>query len=333
MSASTNSTIVLLVLLFPVAGMVPAQTTHILAFDGDSAFDYLEAQCDFGPRPPGSENLSLCRTFIASEMESFGWDVGLQNFTYRGTECANIVASWNPQNESFLLLGAHYDTRPNATSESAREDRNRPILGANDGASGVAALMELARVLPEENRSGVKIVFFDAEDSGGLDGWDWIQGSIFFVSQLNQTERNQISAMILLDIVGDANLQLPREASSTDSLQDAVWSEASSLGYGHIFIQSPSGSVLDDHRPFLDAGIPALDIIQVPFPWYWHTLEDTPDKCSPSSLEAVGRVLESFIAGGSAASYPLDTPILLYLGVAAISVIIGAYVIIRLRRR
>lgn len=337
MSTSTNTMVIFLLLLFSPTTMRPSQAAYTLLFSGENSFGYLEAQCVFGPRPPGSENLSLCRAFIASEMESFGWNVTLQSFTYRETECVNIIASWRPQNESFLLLGAHYDTRPRATEDPDPENQARPILGANDGASGVAVLMELAKILPLGNRSGIKIVFFDAEDSGQIDGWDWIQGSTYFVSQLNQTERSQISAMILLDMVGDTNLQLPREASSTDSLQDDVWSVANALGYNHIFLDRLSGPILDDHRPFLEAGIPALDIIQVEsqggFPWYWHTLEDTPDKCSSSSLEVVGRVLESFILGGFAVTYPLDPPILFYLGVVGISLVLGVYVIIHLRRR
>ncbi len=333
MNAPSLTLAVLLLLVMPSIAFAPMQTTYTPLFDGVNAYSYLEAQCDFGPRPPGSANLSLCRAYIKSVLESFGWIVTLQNFTYKETECANIVVSWTETSNTTVLLGAHYDTRPNATEDPIQANHNLPILGANDGASGVAVLMELARVLPMENRSGVKFVFFDAEDSGYLNGWDWIRGSTYFVSELNQTERDSISAMILLDIVGDANLRLPKETSSTDSLQNIVWNVADEMGYGHIFLGSYSTSILDDHRPFLDAGIPALDIIQVPFPWYWHTLEDTPDKCSAGSLSVVGRVLEVFISGGTPSSYPLDQPILLYAGLAAIALILVSYTVIRFRRR
>jgi glutaminyl-peptide cyclotransferase len=333
MSASTSTMALVLLLLLPSTLFTAAQSTYSPAFSGTSAFGYLEAQCDFGPRPPGSENLSLCRDYIVTVMESFGWVVRLQNFTYRDTECVNIIASWPSETNSTLLLGAHYDTRPRATEDPIEENRLKPILGANDGASGVAVLMELARVLPLENRSAVGFVFFDAEDSGQIDGWDWIQGSRYYASQLNQTERDSINAMILLDMVGDANVVLAKEVTSTDSLQDAVWDVAASLGYGAIFVNRASGSVLDDHRPFLEAGIPALDIIEVPFPWYWHTLEDTPDKCSPSSLQAVGRVMEAFIVGVSGNAYPLDLPFTIYIGFGVISVIIISYAVIRLQRR
>ena len=333
MSASASTMALVLFLLLPSTLFTAAQTTYSPVFNGANAFDYLEAQCDFGPRPPGSENLSLCRDYIVAVMESFGWVVTLQNFTYLDTECVNIIASWTSEANSTLLLGAHYDTRPRATSDPDSENKNKPILGANDGASGVAVLMELARVLPLENRSVVRFVFFDAEDSGQINGWDWIEGSRYYVSQLNQTERSSIHAMVLLDMVGDSNLVLAKEITSTDSLQDAVWGVAASLGYGAIFVNSASSSVLDDHRPFLDAGIPALDIIQVPFPWYWHTLEDTPDKCSASSLEAVGRVMEAFIVGVSGNAYPLDLPLTIFAAIGVISVVVVSYAVIRLRRR
>jgi Zn-dependent M28 family amino/carboxypeptidase len=112
------------------------------------------------------------------------------------------------------------------------------------------------------------------------------------VDQLSVQRKEEIEAMILLDIVGDADLSLPREGSSTKSLQDFVWSVAYEIGYQHVFLNSSGVSILDDHSPFLNAGIPALDIIQLPFPSYWHTLDDTADKCNASSLEIVGQVVE-----------------------------------------
>jgi Zn-dependent M28 family amino/carboxypeptidase len=310
--------LVFFISIVPVNG----QVTHTPIFDGTSAFDYLTGQCDFGPRPPGSENLSQCRTYIAETLESFNWTVSIQNFTYRETECANIVATWSDSTDSPIILGAHYDTRPNATSDHP-SNRSLPILGANDGASGTAVLMELARILPEADRSKVELVFFDAEDSGGLNGWDWIQGSIYYVSQLSAARKNTIEAMVLADLVGDPNLYLPKESSSTDSLQDVLWSIAADLGYGSTFVNNAGSSVIDDHRPFLDAGIPAVDIIQVPFPSTWHTLEDTPENCSPDSLEKVGRVIEVFVVeyDSENGTFTLDTPYLLY-GVVVVAVVI-----------
>ena len=308
---------VLFISIMPFNG----QMTYTPIFNGESAFAFLTGQCDFGPRPPGSENLSLCRTYIVDTLESFNWTVSLQSFTYMGTECANIIAIWNDTTTSPIILGAHYDTRPNAT-EDAPSNQSLPILGANDGASGVAVLMELARVLPTSDRSKVELVFFDAEDSGGLNGWDWIQGSTHYVSELTTSRKNSIEAMILLDMVGDTELRLPKETTSTASLQNAVWTIAADLGYGSTFLNISGGSVYDDHRPFLEVDIPALDIIQTPFPSTWHTLEDTPEHCSPVSLEKVGRVLETFIAQYDSGSFPLNPPYVLYISVAFLAIIV-----------
>ena len=325
--------LLLLVLLIPVAPTYGSQINPPLSFNGSSAYNYLVEQCDFGPRPPGSENLSDCRQFIRSDLESQGWIVSLQNFTYRDTGCSNIIARWTNSSSPPLLLGAHYDTRPNATADVGA-NKTKPILGANDGASGTAVLLELARTLPESVRSLVELVFFDAEDSGDINGWAWIRGSTYYVSELSASRKSSIHAMILVDMIGDANLQIPKESSSTDSLQNDVWNIADSLGYSGVFLDSGGYSVLDDHSPFLNAGVPALDLIQVPFPWYWHTLEDTPDKCSNESLQVVGRVLESFISeyNTESSTYALDQPYLLYGLLVVFSLLVLSIVYLRLKR-
>ena len=266
---------------------------------------------------------------IADTFESFGWVVTFQNFTYKEVECVNIIARWDAISSSPIVLGAHYDTRPPGSADSGSG------LGANDGASGVAVLIELADVLPNETRSSVEIVLFDAEDSGGISGWDWIQGSTYYVSQLSTARRDSIQAMILLDMVGDINLELPRERSSTTSLQNTIWSIADQLGHNDTFIDAFRGPIIDDHRPFLDAGIPAVDIIQVPFPSYWHTLEDTPDKCSAESLGIVGEVIEVFIVEEDAntTGYPLDTPSLLLIGVTVIVALAALIIYVQLKRK
>jgi glutaminyl-peptide cyclotransferase len=320
--------VILIVML--ALSVLPAngQSVHTPIFDGASAYDFLTGQCEFGPRPPGSENLSQCRTYIVETLESFNWTVSIQNFTYMETACANIIATWNDTNDSPIILGAHYDTRPNATSDSL-SNRALPIMGANDGASGTAVLMELARILPIADRSKVELVFFDAEDSGGLNGWDWIQGAVHFVSELSATRISTIEAMILADMVGDTNLYLPKEGTSTDSLQNTIWSIADDLGYSSTFVDNAGGSVIDDHRPFLEAGIPAVDLIQVPFPSYWHTLEDTPDKCSAESLEKVGKVLEVFVVeyDSEHGRFAPDPPYVLYgtIIILVVIVILTAY--------
>ncbi|MFW9847808.1 MAG: M28 family peptidase [Candidatus Thorarchaeota archaeon] len=332
--------VILSLLLLPMVSFSPSQSAYVPVFDGDNAFTYLTDQCDFGPRPPGSENLSACRNYISNVLVSEGWNVSLQYFTYHEVECANIIATWTPQNSSIFVLGAHYDTRPHADQEADSEDRIQPVLGANDGASGVAALLELARVLPNTTRSLVELVFFDAEDSGYIDGWDWIVGSTYYVNQLTSSKKDSITAMILLDMIGDANLRIPREASSTDSLQDSLWNIAADLGYDNVFLDTGGSSILDDHRPFLDAGIPAVDLIHTPFPWTWHTLHDTPENCSPDSLEAVGRVIEYFLVDmtGSEATtpFPTDSPFdftgLMVLSIPLIVVVIVVLAYFRKRK-
>jgi hypothetical protein len=316
------TTIVLLLLTVSVI-QVSGQVTHTAIFDGESAYNYLTDQCDFGPRPPGSENLTHCISYIVDTLVSFNWLVTIQNFTYKDTACANIIGMWESPATAPIILGAHFDTRPQAT-EDAPENQSLPILGANDGASGTAVLLELARILPEDDRSKVELVFFDAEDSGGINGWDWIQGSTYYVSELTDQRKQSIQAMILLDMVGDANLYLPKEGTSTDSLQNAIWSLAADLGYSSTFVDYSGGSVYDDHRPFLLEGIPAVDIIQVPFPAYWHTLEDTPDKCSAESLAIVGSVIETFIVEYNPDNgvFTPDTPYYLYGILIVIPVII-----------
>ncbi len=323
------SVILLIVLVFSIM-QVNGQVSHTPLFDGESAYSFLTGQCDFGPRPPGSENLTLCRQYIVETLESFNWTVSIQNFTYKETECANIIATWSGAVNSPIVLGAHYDTRPRATSDHP-DNQSIPILGANDGGSGTAVLMELARILPTTDRSKVELVFFDAEDSGQIDGWEWIRGSVHYVSELTSQRIDTIEAMVLVDIVGDADLYLPKEGSSTDSLQNVIWSIAANLGYSSTFVDSPASSIYDDHKPFLDVGIPAVDIIQVPFPSYWHTLEDTPDKCSAESLEIVGEVIEVFVVVGEIPP-PSDTPYVLYGTLIVIGLIIILVLYQRMKR-
>ena len=320
-----TASIVVLLFTISISPFSPLQISHVPSFNGTNAYQYLVEQSNFGPRPPGSENLSLTRAMISETFEDAGWNVTFQNFTYREVECVNIIVTWASSQSSSVILGAHYDTRPG-------------FIGANDGASGVAVLMELANSLPEAVRSTVEIVLFDAEDSGNIDGWEWIQGSKYYVSQLSSARRNSIQAMVLVDMVGDENLRLPREGpgSSTTSLQNTIWSIADQLGHNETFLESYGGRVIDDHQPFLNASIPAVDLIQhAPFPWYWHTLEDTPDKCSAESLQTVGEVLEVFVVeqANNGLTFPIDNPTFPIIGIAVVVIIAGTLIYLILKRR
>jgi len=325
---------IILLLAQPVSPIL--QPSYTPVFDGSQAFTHLNAQCSIGPRPPGSDNLSLCRNYIKNCLTSYGWYVTLQNFTYLGVACANVVCRWGSNNNASLILGAHYDTRPQADQEGNPANRTRPVLGADDGASGVAVLIELAHVLPETVRSSVEFVFFDAEDSGNINGWQWIEGSTYYAGQLSGERKAAVRAMVLLDMVGGTGLRLPRESGSTRSLQDYVWSIAQELGYSDTFLNENGASILDDHRPFLSLGIPSLDIIEHnPFPWYWHTLEDTPDKCNATSLEIVGQVVETFVVRytNETTTFSLDPTLLPYVAAMIVLLVVGLAAFSRVRRR
>lgn len=189
------------------------------------------------------------------------------------------------------MLCAHWDSRPRAENDPDSVKGRLPIIGANDGASGVAVLLEIARCLKEKSPAiGVDIVLFDGEDwgiSGREDGW--FLGSKYFAANLG-AYRPRLA--ILLDMVGDADLKIPREAISQQyagHINDFIWKIARENN-STVFVDSVGKGILDDHVPLLSRGIRAINIIDFNYP-YWHTQQDTPDKCAPASLAAVGNVL------------------------------------------
>jgi Zn-dependent M28 family amino/carboxypeptidase len=171
-------------------------------------------------------------------------------------------------------------------SESSESAQLLPVPGANDGASGVAVLLELARILPPVNNNQMWLVFFDAEDQGHIDNFEWIMGSRVFVQELKQKP----SRAVIIDMIGDADLQIFREHNSDIEMTDQLWRTADELGFSSYFIDEEKYNILDDHIPFIEVGIPAVDIIDFDYPW-WHTLSDTADKVTPQSLEIVGKTL------------------------------------------
>ncbi len=185
-------------------------------------------------------------------------------------------------------MGAHYDSRLLADQDTG-PGATLPVPGANDGASGVAVLLELARSLPIDT-TPVWLVFFDAEDSGGLDNRQWIMGSDAFVSLLQIKPQ----AAVIVDMVGDTNLNIYEERNSDPLFTAEIWAQAAKLGYSRYFIPTPKYDMIDDHTPFLEAGIRAVDIIDFDYP-YWHKTADTIDKVSATSLQAVGKTLWAWI--------------------------------------
>lgn len=250
--------------------------------------EFVHQQCDFGPRPPGSAALEQTRDYIVGSLEEAGWTAEVQDFTYKDTPIHNITAH-RGEPGAPLLIAAHYDTRPRADMDPDHPER--PILGANDGASGTAVLLELAHAFRDAPASPpVWLVFFDAEDHGRIDDWDWSVGAAYYAQNLQVIPQ----AVVVVDMVGDADLQLYLEQNSTPALAGQIWDTANSLGYGDFFISEPKWSIIDDHIPFVQKQIPAALLIDFDYP-YWHTLADTPDKVSAESLEVVGRTLEHWI--------------------------------------
>lgn len=208
----------------------------------------------------------------------------------------NIIASFGLEKEERILLCAHWDTRPWADQDQTPENREKPILGANDGASGVAILLETARnIQKSEPRYGIDIILFDGEDAG-IPGQSesYALGSQYFAK--NKDIRYRPSFGILLDMVGDKDLQIYQEENSLEyapQIVELVWNRAQKLVLP-AFIPTPGYEVNDDHLPLIRVGIPCIDIIDFDYD-YWHTLEDTPDKCSPESLEQVGMLVLSLL--------------------------------------
>ena len=262
-------------------------------FDPQNAYDFIKRQMSYGPRTPGSEGHKLTQEMIVNSLSQFGWQIDVQEGEMNNLPVINIAGK-REGDAPWIILGAHYDTRIFADQSPVAEQRNQPVPGANDGASGVAVLLELARVIPIDLSNQIWIVFFDAEDNGGINNLDWIMGSQFFVNSLNEKP----DKMILLDMIGDENLEIYYERNSDQELSEEIWDVAASLGYESYFIDEPKYRLIDDHVPFLRAGIPAIDIIDFDYE-YWHTTSDTTDKIDVRSLEIVGNTILTWLLSSS----------------------------------
>lgn len=284
----------------------PADKPKTTAFDGARAFNHVKAQVAFGPHPAGSAAIEKVREYLVKELKSYGLNPKFQEFapqTPQGkVKMKNIIAELPGESPTVIVIGSHYDTK---------YFKNETFVGANDGGSSTGALLELARVLAEEQKSGkpkrkftYQFVFFDGEEAfcrewdDCLNGQDHTYGSRHFVEQLQaQGQLNSVGAMILLDMIGDKDLTIPREQTSSAWLVAAIWGTAREAGYGKQFPMRPFSIGDDDHMPFLRAGIPAVDIIDFEYGTgdgdnsYWHTPADTLDKVSAESLKVVGDVV------------------------------------------
>ncbi|MFX1534080.1 MAG: M28 family peptidase [Promethearchaeota archaeon] len=315
----------ILVLCGILSGMLITTSVYVgatqsIEFDGQRAFEHLEQQMAFGPRTIGGIAHTQTVAYIKDILISFNWTVYFQNFTYNNYVLKNIQGV-KAGNSSIIIISAHYDCRWHADRDST--NRTAPVPGANDGASGVGVLLELARVL--DTGFTVWLVFFDAEDQGNINGWSWIVGSSHFASQISVLDLPRIKALINVDMIGDSDLNIYKERYSTPELTEAIWDVAKSLNYSE-FIDTYGYTIIDDHKPFIDRGIPAVDIIDFDYP-SWHTQNDTTDKCSPESLGKVGIVLETFVERRT-----IDFSVTRSISFAGIGIIILA-IIVRIAKK
>jgi Zn-dependent M28 family amino/carboxypeptidase len=272
------------------------------AFDGERAFNHVKAQVALGPRPAGSAAVEKTREYLVKELKSYGLAPTLDEFTEatpRGRiKFKNVVAELPGETSDLIIISSHYDTK---------EFKEFTFVGANDGGSSTGSLLEIARVMaadPQKRKFTYQFVFFDGEEafcrewSECLGGNDHTYGSRHYAEKFKKEKQTgRIKAVILLDMVGDKDLTIPREETSSGWLVNAVWGTAQELGHKKEF---PSRSFTigdDDHMPFLRLGIPAVDIIDFEYGEgpednrYWHTAEDTLDKISAQSLKTVGDVV------------------------------------------
>jgi glutaminyl-peptide cyclotransferase len=282
-------------------------------FDAQRAYSFIQAQVDIGPRNPNSEGHRIARDFLITTLQGYAGRnaVFAQNFTVEGydeiLELTNVIAAFNLSSVDRILLAAHWDTRPRAEEDVSIQNRELPILGADDGGSGVGILLELARIF-EENPPpvGVDILFFDGEDYGHTHDLD-----SYFLGARYWTANPPVPGYsprfgILLDIVGGIGATFPKEGYSrrfAPQLTDNIWKLAAELGYQDIFLDKPGGMVADDHLIInLETDIPMINIIHytsdgrsVQFPPYWHTHNDNMDIISVETLQAVGDLLVELI--------------------------------------
>lgn len=285
----------------PAATATPSPTpqAQAVAFDGGRAYEHVRKQVEIGPRPAGSAELARARDYIIGELKSYGLNVMTDEWTARtpigARKMVNVIAELPGESTDIIMLTSHYDTK---------YFKKFRFVGANDGGSSTGALLELARVIATNNqkpRFTYRFVFFDGEEAF-CDGWeecknpdgpDNTYGSRHMVAQLqSKGEARRVRAMILLDMMGAANLEVGRDKEmSTPWLVDIIWQTAREMEHAAQFVDRPEDVGGDDHEPFVRNGIDAVDIIQLSTYDYWHTPDDTLDKISPQSLKIVGDVV------------------------------------------
>ena len=288
----------------------PKEKVPVPKFDRDSAYAFVEKQVAFGPRVPNTDAHQQCKEWLVARFEQYGAKVIEQDFqakAYTGVtlNATNIIAQYNPQATKRILLAAHWDSRPFADSPLSEERKDEPILGADDGGSGVAVLLEIARQLQAHPiEMGVDLILFDAEDygeSGGESAESYCLGAQYWSRNPHVSGKQRPKYGVLLDMVGAEGARFTKEYYSTQyapQLVNKLWKLAQNMGYGNYFVNDSGGGITDDHY-FVNtiARIPMADIINRPvdtqtgFGAYWHTHNDNMDVIDARTLRAVGQVL------------------------------------------
>ncbi len=291
---------------------VSAENVKVPQFSSDSAYNYVKAQVDFGARVPNTEAHKICAEYLSATLTQFGAQVIEQRavltaFDGSKLNAVNIIGSYNVDKKSRVLLCAHWDSRPWSDHDADESNYNKAVLGANDGASGVGVLLEIARLLGEQAPEiGIDIVFFDAEDYGAPQHVrtsmqdSWCLGSQYWARNPH-VKNYRAKYGILLDMVGAPGATFYREQISeyfAKNIVDNVWSKAQELGFSNYFINQKGSSITDDHLYVNQIiGIPCIDIIQsdlnseTGFGHYWHTVNDTMENIDKNTLFAVGTTL------------------------------------------
>ena len=284
------------------------------AFCADSAYLYCQAQCDFGPRTMNSKAHDDCEQWIISKFKGFGLEVIPQKAVLKGYDgtslkSTNIIASYRPDIKDRILLCAHWDSRPWADNDPDEANHKTPVMAANDGASGVAVMLEVARLISKDTlQMGVDFICFDAEDWGvpqwsdaDYDGDSWALGAQYWSTNLHK-KGYKARFGILLDMVGGQGAQFYKEPFSVQNasnIVEKVWRAAQIVGYGSMFPTQMGTGVTDDHVPVnTKAKIPTIDIIpyypnceQSSFGPTWHTINDDMEHIDKNTLQAVGQTL------------------------------------------
>lgn len=284
------------------APVAPKPTASVEKFQPARAWADLLTQVQMGPRPAGTDTHVKCKDWLVAEMKKSCDDVRTQEFGHIWSRGAKRIPMWNVVGEQNwkdakvrVLLIAHWDTRPSAEQDPTFANRRKPIVGANDGASGVAVLLELMRAFKEQAPEGVGIQYLmtDGEDLGpGID--EMFLGAVHYASNLSDPKPDY---GILLDMIGDKDLRVPMEPNSiayARPIIDALYKHAKTVGLDDAFPSEEGPEILDDHLAINRAGIRTIDLIDFDYP-SWHTMADTADKCSAESLGKVGRLLETFL--------------------------------------